>query len=534
MVRTQEPERIFEVGLIKQVDRVRALLTFFLLVLVFAGPEQLVSNRATAYSAVALAALISIWALFFLNLEVLWARAHLPLVAGVLLLADVAWLSLFIHGTGGFHSPFGSLLLLVILFAAMFLGDLSAALPLATGIVGMVHVGFALAVADEPGITWQVSGRLVGVIAVAWLAYGLSRVLERERRANESVVRNLTEGILLIDSEQRIVLANPQIEKVCNLPNDMIVGRRIRDIPREPAYERLLDMVADVGGPGPAHVPVSRDMTIPLPEPVDLRITTIPCGGSVHKPLGWVTVCQDITDIKAIARMKEEGIAILSHEIRSPLSTLRVVSHVLSSLTDNLDSQQRAQAIWAIQNETERLVELVGKLLDVSALERGVALALESVHLEQLIRKVKQIFEVKAEPRGIAILSECEPGLPEVKADVARMEQVLVNLCENALKYTPEGGTIKLTAVRSNGQIQIAVSDTGCGIPPEHRDAIFEKFAQADDTTGIPLVERGMGLGLYIARTIAQLHGGDITVDSTVGEGSTFHVLLPIGSASGL
>lgn len=525
---TQTSERTFELSLIKQADKVRAALTFFLLVLVLSAPEGVVTNRAAACAAIALAALFTIWTLFFLNLEVLWLRGRLPLVASILLLADVTWLSLFIYGTGGFHSPFESLLLLIILFGAVFFGGLPTALPLAAGIVAVVHVSFAAVATQQAAITWEVTGRLVAVIAVAWLAYGLSQVLERERKVNESVVRNLTEGVLLIDGGQTIVLSNPQIEKVCNLPSDMIVGRRIQNIPQEPGYEQLLDLVADVGQVDSRRVPISRDVTIPLPEPVDLRIITIPCGGSPRRRLGWVVVCQDITDIKAVARMKEDGITILSHEIRSPLASLRAVSQVLSTLADELDTEERAHAIGTIEKETDRLLELVSKLLDVSALEQGTyKLDLEPVRVADVISKLTDMLELQAQPRRISILSECEEGLPAIKADPDCLEQVLVNLCENALKYTPEGGTVKLAAARANGHIEIVVSDNGCGIPPEHRDAIFEKFGQADAAAGIPIVERGIGLGLYIARTIVQLHGGDITVDSTVGEGSTFYVLLP-------
>ena len=522
-------ERVLELGLTTQAAKVRAGLAIFLLALVVGAPAKLVSNVAPAFCAVALLALLSIWTLFFLNWQVVWARGQLPLVATAVLLADVGSLSLFIYGTGGFHSPFASLLLLPVLFGAVFFGSLSAALPLVAGVVAAVHVSFAVGTPWEPGITWQLSGRLISVIAIAWLSYGLSRVLERERRANESVVRNLTEGVLLIDGAKSIVLANPQIEKVCQLSQDMILGQRIDSVPREADYERLLEVVADVGRAGRGPMPITRDHTLQVPEAIDLRITTIPCGGSSARPLGWVVVCQDVTDIKAVARMKEDGITILSHELRSPLATLRAVSQVLSTLADELDPEQRTQAIWAIEKETDRLIKLVSKLLDVSALEQGTQqLELEPVQVSVLIDKIVGIFEVTAPLRDISMISEYEEGLPEIRADGDRVEQVLTNLCENALKYTPEGGTVTVAAARHNNHVEISVSDTGCGIPAEQLEMIFGKFAQADAPSSIPLVERGMGLGLYIARTIVRRHGGDITVDSTVGQGSTFRVLLPV------
>ncbi len=525
---TRKRTRVFELSLAGQADKIRALLALFMLAVVLVAPEPLISNRPAVYGAVALATLITLWVFWLRDVRVLWARGHLHLAVGILLLADIAWLSLFVYGTGSFHSPFASLLLLVILFAAVLFEDLPTALPSVAWIVAMVHIAFAATTRPTPS-TWQATGRLLAIFAIAWLAYGLSRVLERERSANESVIRNLTEGVLLIDGNQTIVLVNPQIEKLCDLPSELIVGRAIRRIPRQSAYEPLLKLVAGAGEVPPGGGPLRRDVSLELPEPMDLRITTIPLGISGSRLLGWVVVCQDITDVKAAARMREEGIAILSHELRSPLSTLRAVAQVLSTLTDSLNPEQQASYVAALDKETDRLVNLVSMLLDVSTLEEGTCtLHMEPVQVEELIAKLVSVFQLKASQRGITLNTECESQLPELTADAPRLEQVITNLCENALKYTPEGGTVKLSSAANNGQVEIAVSDTGCGIAPDKLEAIFEKFGQADEAAGVPLFDRGMGLGLYIARTIVVLHGGAIRVDSTVGQGSTFYVTLPV------
>ena len=526
-------ERLFELGLIKQVEKVRALLALFVLAVVLTAPEPLVSNRAAALGAVLVALFATVGSLLLRNMRVLWARERLRLAAGLLLLMDVAWISSFLYSTGGFLSPFDSLLLLVLLFAAVFFGGLPTALPSVAWIVAMVYLCFATMITPNAASTWHVttwhiSGRLLGVFTLAWLAYGIARVLERERRANENVIRNLTEGVLLIDGDQTIALVNPEIEKLCNLPSELLVGRSVRHLPRKPTYQALLEIVADVNHTPDDGMPVRRDATLQQAEPVDLRITTIPCAKSGSHALGWVVVCQDITDMKAAARMRDEGMAILSHELRSPLGTLRAVTHVLSTLADNLRPEQQASYVGAIDRETTRLVNLVSMLLDVSSLERETCeLHLQPLRIEEFVKDLVSVFELKAHSRGVCMVSECERGLPEVRADASRIEQVLVNLCENALKYTPEGGTIKIGVARSDGHVQIAVSDTGCGIPGDKLEAIFEKFGQADEAAGIPLVERGVGLGLHIARMIVRLHGGQMKVDSVVGAGSTFYVLLP-------
>ncbi len=504
------------------------MLGAFVVAVIIVAPDHLITDRVALWSAAALAGLLTLWAWVLPRVRIMWARAHLRTAAGILLLADVMWLTLFVYGTGGFRSPFEGLLLLVILFAAAFFGGLPTALPSVAWVVALIHVCFVTSANGEAASAWHVSGRLMSIFAVAWLAYGLSWVLERERRANDSVVRNLTEGILLIDGDQTIALANPRIAKLCGLPNELLVGEVIRDIPRKPVYEPLLAMVADVGKTQ-GDTLLRRDITLTLPEHVDLRITTIPCVMSDTLVVGWVVICHDITDSKTADRMRDEGMAVLSHELRSPLSTLRAVAHVLSTLTENLDSEERATYVDAIDRETDRLVNLVTRLLDVTTLEQGPStLELESVQIEKLIAKVADVFRVKARLQGIAVRTGFGAWLPDITADAGRLEQVLVNLCQNALKYTPAGGTIKLSAISKGDEIQIAVSDSGCGISPEQLEAIFDKFSQADEGADVPLMERGMGLGLYIARTIVQLHGGEISVDSTIGEGTTFYVILPV------
>ncbi len=525
-------ERIFEMNLIRRADTVRVMLCFFLLVLVLAAPKSLVTNTLATNGALALAAAFTIWTLFLMNWKALWEQARLPLAAVIVVLIDVAWLSLFILGTGGFHSPFESLLLLIILFAAVLFGSLPAALPLATGIVIFVHGGFAAAVIAEPAIGWQLSGRIIGVIAVAWLAYGLASVLERERRANESVVRNLTEGVLLIDSDQTIVLANPQIETVCRLPIDTVVGKNAKHIPQQPAYEHLATLLADIEASGSQAPLVSRDITIELPDPVDFRVLTVRLGGTADRPLGWVVISQDITEMKVFARMTADGIAVLSHELRSPLATLRAVSQVLSSLTDTMGPEQRGRCIWTIERSTDRLLNLVSKLMDLSALEQGnYELKREPVQAEKLLEDIAGVFKMRARLRDTSFATNCAPDLPDISGDTERLEQLFSNLCENALKYTAEGGHVELAATQVNSYVEIAVSDDGCGIPAEQIENIFDKFAQGDEIADVELVDRGMGLGLYLARTIARLHGGDISVESAPGEGSTFRVKLPIAQS---
>ncbi len=524
----EKTERIVEAGLIRRVDKVRLVLTFFLLALLLSAPPEMLTNAAVAHLAIAINALLAIFARYIVDWDGVWEKGKLPLVGTILMLADVAWLSLFIYGTGGFHSPFEGLLLLAILFGAAFFDGLTLAFLSAIAIVSMVHVYFAVAATQELSTTWQLSGQLIAVVAVAWLAYGLSMVLERERKANESVIRSLSEGALLIDADQTVMMANPQLEKMCNLPREAVVGVRVPGIPHEPAYRRFLDLTADVGRLGPDDPPTTRDIPTGLPGQ-GLSVTTIPLGRSASRPLGWMVICQDISGTRAMAEMTSAGIAVLSHELRSPLAALRATSEVLSTMADQLDEEQRANFVQTIGKQTDRLLSLVSKLMNLSALERGTyRLQRQPVRVEQLISDVADGIKLRAHESGIRFLTECGSDMPELSGDYDLLQQMLTNLCENALKYTPAGGEVRIAASRVGESVEIAVSDTGSGIPEDKLEAIFEKFSQADAAVGASVAVHGMGLGLYLCRIIAELHGGRIAVESSPGRGSTFRVLLPV------
>jgi PAS domain S-box-containing protein len=518
-------ERHLEFGLIRQADKIRVILVFFLITISLAGRDTLLVIPSLACTALSLAALVCVWSLFFLRWDELLVRSRLPLVVVGLSLFDLGWLTVFVVATGGFGSPFWALLLLVVVFAGAFFSDASWSLPLTALVVAGIYAVLAGASGrGNPGVVWELSGRLLVVICAAWFTWGLASVLERERQANQRIVRHLTEGVLLLNGEGTVLLANPQLGQFCGLAVEDTIGRDLAALVALPGYALLRQLTVDLLT-RPARL-LTTEVVMEGKETHDLRCTTVPCGGG-DRPLGWVLIVQDITDLKAQARLKEEGLGLVSHELRSPLASLRVMAQLLSGISGDLTESERDRVASTIEHETDRLSRLVAGLLDLAKLEQAdFALGEHEVYLGDLARQVADLFAPSARIQGVRLALEIPADLPVVYGDSDRLTQVLNNLVDNALKYTPAGGTVTIGGEATAGQVRLWVRDTGCGIPPEALQLIFQKFGQSPGPSH-DRAARGVGLGLYVARLIALKHGGDLWVSSRVGKGSTFMLVLP-------
>lgn len=519
--------RGLEFNLVRQADKIRIVLVFFLIVVSVAARDSFLAVSAPAYLAIALAALVSAWSYFFLPWDELLVRGRLPLAAILLTLFDIAWLTILIVTTGGFHSPFWALLLLAVVFAATFFSSAPTAFLLTALVVGMVYVVLAII---SPGLgmpaVWELCGRLLVVIAVAWLAWTLSAAVERERAANDRIVRYLTAGALLVNREGTILLVNPQMSKLCGLAAEDITGKNIFELDDGPGWAVVDRMVENVRK-RPLQL-LTSEIALEGGHTTDLRCSTVPCGMVRGQALGWIVVAQDLTDIKAMTRMKEKGLGMLSHELRSPLASLQVIAQVLSGMAGDLSDKERERAAATIEREAGRLSRLVANLLDLAQIEQPhYQVKTKPISSNEIANSVADLFSAQAEERGITLRNEVPPHLPPMRGNADRVAQILTNLVDNALKYTPSGGEVRVGARADSDWLEMWVTDTGNGIAPEALELIFEKFGRAP-TGEEPPSQRGVGLGLYVARLLASKHGGNLHVSSKLGEGSTFTLELPL------
>jgi two-component system phosphate regulon sensor histidine kinase PhoR len=237
-----------------------------------------------------------------------------------------------------------------------------------------------------------------------------------------------------------------------------------------------------------------------------------------------VVVLHDITDLRQADQMRRDFVANVSHELRTPLTAIKGYAETLlgGGLTD---PARAAEFVEVIARHTERLGALIEDLLDLAAVEQGEArVELASVPLGDVVSQAEAVVRAAAAEKGLAVQVELPDALPQVRADRDRLAQVLINLLDNAVKFTPPGGRVGVAAGSSNGLVTIAVSDTGVGIPPGDLPRIFERFYRVDRSRDRR--EGGTGLGLAIAKHLTQAMGGQIEVESRPGSGSTFRVTL--------
>jgi signal transduction histidine kinase len=230
-----------------------------------------------------------------------------------------------------------------------------------------------------------------------------------------------------------------------------------------------------------------------------------------------------VAELRRLSALRADFVSLVSHELRSPMAAVIGAARTLEERWRELTPDQRTAFLALIADETNRLAALIGDVLDTSRIEAGTfSYRFGDVDVAELVGDTVAGFTLHQEE--VTVVTRAERQLPSVRGDRERLRQVLQNLLENAVKYSRVGDEIDVRAWAENGRVRVAVADSGPGIPREHHGLIFERFGRANVGLGKP----GTGLGLFIARSIAEAHGGRLTVDSTPGEGAIFTLELPV------
>jgi len=241
----------------------------------------------------------------------------------------------------------------------------------------------------------------------------------------------------------------------------------------------------------------------------------------------YETERETVAELRRLSALRADFVSLVSHELRSPMAAVIGAARTLEARWLELTTEQRSAFLALIADETNRLAALIGDVLDTSRIEAGTfSYTFATVDMAELVRDTISGFSLGQEEH-VTVLADTAHGVPTVRGDRERLRQVLRNLLENAVKYSRAGSDINIRAWAKNGRVLVTVADQGPGIPRDKHELIFERFGRANVGLGKP----GSGLGLFIARSIAEAHGGVLTVDSSPGEGSTFTLELPVGSA---
>ena len=356
-----------------------------------------------------------------------------------------------------------------------------------------------------------------------------SKKITQEKERIDNIVHHMADGLVVVDPQGKIVMLNPVAEKLLGINKDS-VGVALNNTVKN---EHLLTMVKNLE-PEKDGV-LQKDVELLSPDESTkrvLRTSSAVIEDPNGKTVGMVTILNDITRQKELERMKSNFVASVSHELRTPLATIQQnISLMLKGLTGELNEDQ-LKFLNRAQDNIGRLKRLINDLLDTAAIEAGkFKLTLSTANLNEIINNVVVFLGKWAESKKVSLQSELLPGSPEIKIDKDRIEQILTNLIGNAMKFTPEGGRVIVTAINRepsedfpDGAVEVSVRDTGMGISPEDLKRLFEKFERAGAAN---LGIGGTGLGLSICKEIVKLHGGRIWVESKLNEGSKFSFLLP-------
>lgn len=357
--------------------------------------------------------------------------------------------------------------------------------------------------------------------------------LKESAARTQAIVDNAVEGIITIDEEGLVESFNPAAERIFGYSAGEVLGRNVSMLMPEPYHTGHNGYIRRYLETGEPRVMKSireaegrrKDGTV---FPLEIAVSEVPFPDR-HLFTGIV---RDISERKKMDRMKSEFISTVSHELRTPLTSIRgSLGLVIGGVSGELPEQARGLIEIANKN-SERLSRLINDILDVEKIESGrMAFDIRPVALSPIIEQVIEANQAYASQYGAHIVLESADEGLSVLADPDRLTQVFTNLLSNAAKFSPQGGTVNVTVVENAGEVRVAISDAGAGIPEEFRPHVFEKFSQADASDSRR--SGGTGLGLSIAKAIVDRLGGRIDFESVPGAGTTFTVDLPLWSGPG-
>jgi len=349
--------------------------------------------------------------------------------------------------------------------------------------------------------------------------------ISKEKDYLQTILKGMMEGVLVVDGRGRILMVNDALRGLLSLSSD-VSDKMPLEIIRNVELEGAIRKATEDG----ENIALELDLNESGEKVIEVNVVSIlPSGRQIDEDSegirGAIAVFHDITRLKQLEKIRQDFVANVSHELRTPLTTIKGYAETL--LEGALKEDQAFQFVQVIKRHTDRLTKIVEDLLMLSRIEtREFQLKWEDVSVRDFIDDIIDFVRDPAERKKISLSRNEVPSSLIVKGDRSYLEQILINLLDNAIKYTPEKGKVMVSAVeRDSKDIQFSVEDNGIGIPKEDLSRIFERFYRVDKGRSKEL--GGTGLGLSIVKHLVQAHGGKVWVESQMGKGSTFYFTLP-------
>jgi two-component system, OmpR family, phosphate regulon sensor histidine kinase PhoR len=345
------------------------------------------------------------------------------------------------------------------------------------------------------------------------------RVRESESSA-QTILGAMPDGLAVVDERRTVQLMNPELRRIFGV-SDKVSGGTLLELVHNAAVDRLAVEAIRVQEPQRDSIELSRGGS----EPRELEITAVPFGESSPDTKGAVILFRDVTHFRKVEKMRRDFVANVSHELRTPLSIFR---GYLETLIDDPHQPpgELLRILEVMERHSNRLNALVEDVLSLARLESpGMELTLSEVDLPELLHSVMRDWEKRLAAKQLKSHLNFPGNLPRLRADETRLQELIYNLLDNAVKYSKPGGTVFLRAEPAGESVRISVADQGIGIPENDLPRIFERFYRADKSRSSE--HSGTGLGLSIVKHIAQLHGGSVEAESELGKGTTISVVIP-------
>jgi two-component system phosphate regulon sensor histidine kinase PhoR len=345
-------------------------------------------------------------------------------------------------------------------------------------------------------------------------------VLTRQNNEQKAVLASMAEGVLAVDSQERIISMNRASGRLLGLDQAQVQGRRLQEVVRNADLSRFVSRVLA------NQQPLEADLLLHGERERVMQAH----GSALHDleghPIGAVIVLNDVTDFRKLEMIRRDFVANVSHELKTPVTSIKGFVETLldGAIKDPVDSDR---FLRIIAKQADRLHAIIEDLLALSKIEQAEeseALALEPAPLRPVLEGAVAACQAAARDRQIEVKLECEPAVA-ARLNALLLEQAVVNLLDNAIKYSEPGHQVRVTGAAADGEVTIRIADQGCGIAEEHLSRIFERFYRVDRARSRKL--GGTGLGLAIVKHIVQAHRGRVDVESTLGAGSTFTIHLP-------
>lgn len=351
--------------------------------------------------------------------------------------------------------------------------------------------------------------------------------LEEDREQLRAILSGMVEGVVALDFDQRVLFANERAAQLLDVPMPRLVGRRLWEVVRQRPLLDVVEQALRQRDAQQAEVYWNGDSE---------RSLTVHAAGLAGTPSrGAVVVLHDTSAVRRLERVRQEFVANVSHELKTPLAVIKLCIETLLERGAIDDAQHRGHFLGQIATQAERLHTLILDLLALARIESGDQLfEITSIPVRAMVEVSLEAHQLRAEAKyqTLALSAPAEAQALEVLADEECLGQILNNLLDNAIKYTPEGGRIEVAWARVGDRVELSVSDTGIGIPEADLPRIFERFYRVDKARSREL--GGTGLGLSIVKHLAQAMGGSIRATSELGRGTRFVVTLPYTRGPGI